>query len=174
MHSSVKPRFTDTLLDPVYMEWGTPVYWGRFLLFCVPQNVKTKETNPTRPGSPLNVNRLLIWTPHYYGHSVSLGKESPYIFSKFNPLYTDTLSIRKLSMVPSVSVLTYVLVWNRVSKIIKPLFLRFWTNEPLYRVILSLGVVLVACLSWLLVQDAQNARLSNTRTALVWRQWSPK
>ena len=174
MHSSVKPRFTDTLLDPVYMEWGTPVYWGRFLLFCVPQNVKTKETNPTRPGSPLNVNRPLIWTPHYYGHSVSLGKESPYIFSKFNPLYTDTLSIRKLSMVPSVSVLTYVPVWNRVSKIIKPLFLRFWTNEPLYRVILSLGVVLVACLSWLLVQDAQKARLSNTRTALVWRQWSPK
>ena len=29
------------------MEWGTPVWWGRFLLFCVPQNVKTKETNPT-------------------------------------------------------------------------------------------------------------------------------
>ena len=24
----------------------------RFLLFCVPQSVKTKETNPTRPGSP--------------------------------------------------------------------------------------------------------------------------
>jgi len=33
------------------MEWGTPVKWGRFLLFCVPQRVKTKETNPTRPGS---------------------------------------------------------------------------------------------------------------------------
>ena len=143
------------------MEWGTPVWWGKFLLFCVLQSVKTKETNLTRPGSPLNVNRPLIWTPHYYGHSVALGKESSYIFSKFNPLYTDTLSIRKLSMVPSVSLLTYVLVWNRVSKIIKPLFLRFWTNEPLYRVILSLGVVLVACLFWLLVQDAQKARLSN-------------
>ena len=37
-------------LDPVYMEWGNPVYWGKFLLFCVPQSVKTKETNPTRPG----------------------------------------------------------------------------------------------------------------------------
>ena len=34
------------------MEWGTPVQWGTFLLFCVPQSVKTKETNPTRPGSP--------------------------------------------------------------------------------------------------------------------------
>ena len=26
--------------------------WGRFLLFCLPQSVRTKETNPTRPGSP--------------------------------------------------------------------------------------------------------------------------
>ena len=34
------------------MEWGTPVFWGRFLLFCVPQSVKTKETNTTRPESP--------------------------------------------------------------------------------------------------------------------------
>ena len=33
------------------MEWGTPVQWGKFLLFCVPQSVKTKETSPTRPGS---------------------------------------------------------------------------------------------------------------------------
>ena len=40
------------LLGPVYMEWGTPVQWGKFLLFCVPQSVKTKETYPTRPGSP--------------------------------------------------------------------------------------------------------------------------
>ena len=39
-------------LGPVYMEWGTPVQWGRFLLFCVRQSVKTKETYPTRPGSP--------------------------------------------------------------------------------------------------------------------------
>ena len=39
-------------LGPVYMEWGIPVQWGRFLLFCVPQSVKTKETYPTRPGSP--------------------------------------------------------------------------------------------------------------------------
>ena len=37
----------------------TPVWWGRFLLFCVPQRVKTKETNPTRPGFPLHVNRPL-------------------------------------------------------------------------------------------------------------------
>ena len=41
-----------SLLAPVYMEWGTPVYWRRFLLLRVPQSVKTKETNPTRPGSP--------------------------------------------------------------------------------------------------------------------------
>ena len=30
-------------------------------------------------------------TPHYYGQfALSLGNESPYIFSKFNPLNTDT------------------------------------------------------------------------------------
>ena len=33
-------------------------------------------------------------------------KESPYIFSKFNPLNTDTLLIFTLSMAPSVAVLT--------------------------------------------------------------------
>ena len=37
--------------DPVYMEWGIPVSWGWILLSCVPKSVKTKETNPTRPGS---------------------------------------------------------------------------------------------------------------------------
>ena len=42
--------------------------------------------------------KRLIWTPYYYRQFVlSLGKESPYIFSKFNPLYntpfnTDTFS----------------------------------------------------------------------------------
>ena len=46
-------------LGPVYMEWGTPVWWGKFLLFCVPQSVKTKETNPTRPGSPTPCKQAL-------------------------------------------------------------------------------------------------------------------
>ena len=33
----------------------------------------------------------LIWTPHYYGQfAVSPGKETQYIFSKFNQLDTDT------------------------------------------------------------------------------------
>ena len=45
----------------------------------------------------------LIRTPHYYGQfSLSLGKESPYVFSKF----TDTPLIRILSMPPSMSVWT--------------------------------------------------------------------
>ena len=39
-------------LEPVYMEWGTPVYWGWFLLFLRSEGHKTKETYPTRPGSP--------------------------------------------------------------------------------------------------------------------------
>ena len=37
---------------------------------------------------------------------LSLGKESPYIVSKFNPLSTDTSLIWTLSMAPSVSILT--------------------------------------------------------------------
>ena len=46
-------------------------------------------------------------TPYYDGQfALSLGKESSYIFSKFNPLNTDTPFIRTLSIVPSVSVLT--------------------------------------------------------------------
>ena len=49
-------------LDPFYMEWGTRVYWGRFLLFCVPQSVKTKEINPTRPGSPTPCKQALSGT----------------------------------------------------------------------------------------------------------------
>ena len=30
---------------------GTPVQWGKFLLFCVRQSVKTKEIYSTGPGS---------------------------------------------------------------------------------------------------------------------------
>ena len=44
----------------------------------------------------LNSTRL-IRTPHYDGQvALSLRKQSPYIFSKFNPLYTDTPLIRTL------------------------------------------------------------------------------
>ena len=50
-------------LGPVYMEWGTPVKWGRFLLFCVPQSLKTKETSPTRPGSPTPCKQALNFRP---------------------------------------------------------------------------------------------------------------
>ena len=54
------------------------------------------------------VKPRLIWTHRYYGQlALSLGKESPYIFSKFNPLNTDTPFIRALSMVLSLS------LWRR-------------------------------------------------------------
>ena len=43
---------------------------------------------------------------HYRQFALSLRKESPYIFSKFNPLITDTLLIQTLSMGPSVWGLT--------------------------------------------------------------------
>ena len=53
------------------------------------------------------LDTLSIRTPHFYGEfALSLGKQSPYILSKSNPLDTDTPLIRTLFMVPSVSVLT--------------------------------------------------------------------
>ena len=43
----------------------------------------------------------------YFGQfALSLGKESPYIFSKFNLLNVDLLLILTHSMAPSVSILT--------------------------------------------------------------------
>ena len=43
----------------------------------------------------------LIRTPHYYGQfTLSLGKESPYIFSKFNLLNTDTSLLRTVYFIP--------------------------------------------------------------------------
>ena len=45
------------------------------------------------------VKLRLIRTPHYHGQfALSLGKESPYICSKFNPLNADTLLMQTLSM----------------------------------------------------------------------------
>ena len=41
---------------------------------------------------PCFADTRLTLTPHYYGHFVlSLGKESPYILFKFNPINTNTL-----------------------------------------------------------------------------------
>ena len=55
---------------------------------------------------PLFTDAHLIWTPHYYGQfALSLGNESPCIFSKFNPLNTNTPLIRTLFMTPSVTAL---------------------------------------------------------------------
>ena len=47
----------------------------------------------------------LIWTPHYYRQfALSPGKETPYIFSTFNLLNTDTQLMQTLSMAPSMSI----------------------------------------------------------------------
>ena len=48
----------------------------------------------------------LIRTPQSLLWTVFLVPSPAYIFSKFNPLDTNTLLIRTLSMAPSVSVLT--------------------------------------------------------------------
>ena len=46
-------------LRPCLHGVGDPSLVGRFLLFCVPQSVKTKETNPTRPGFPTPCKQAL-------------------------------------------------------------------------------------------------------------------
>ena len=56
----------------------------------------TEETQ----SNPRFMDTLLIWTPHYYGQfALSLGKESPYIFSKVNPHNTDTSLLRTVCFV---------------------------------------------------------------------------
>ena len=53
------------------------------------------QSNPV-----LRRDTRLIRTPHFYGQfAVSLGKESPYIFSKVNPLFTDTSLLRTVCCV---------------------------------------------------------------------------
>ena len=54
------------------MEWGTPVYWGWFLLFSRSGGHKTKETYLTRPGSPTPCKQGLI-------HRFLLGKIPKYL-----------------------------------------------------------------------------------------------
>ena len=47
------------------------------------------------------IDMRLIRTPHYYGQfALPLEKESPYIFSKFNPFYTDTSLLRTVCFIP--------------------------------------------------------------------------
>ena len=53
---------------------------------------------------PCFTDTLLLQTPHYYRQfALSLGKESPYVFSRFDPLNMDTPLIQTLLMDPSVS-----------------------------------------------------------------------
>ena len=76
--------------------------------FCnISQNWCNSDKNVSTVKSCFMDTRLK-WTPHYYRKiALSLGKESPYNFSKFHSLNRDTpLLIWKLSITPSVSELT--------------------------------------------------------------------
>ena len=55
---------------PVYMEWGTPVQWGWFLLFSRSGGHKTKETYPTRLGPPTPCKHGLIQYDRRIGKKV--------------------------------------------------------------------------------------------------------
>ena len=54
------------------MEWGTPVWWGWFLLFSRSGGHKTKETYPTRPGSPTPCKQGLSERVKFLIKSISL------------------------------------------------------------------------------------------------------
>ena len=67
------------------------IIFSKALVVCAPR------------GQGITLKPRVIRKPRYYGQfSISLGKEYPYIFSKFNLINTDTPSIRTLSMAPSV------------------------------------------------------------------------
>ena len=57
-------------------------------------------------------SNLALWTPaHYYGpFSLSLGKESPYIFSKFNLVNTDTFNGPHCAYLRDLSVIIIVII----------------------------------------------------------------
>ena len=57
-------------------------------------------------------SNLALWTPaHYYGQfALSLGKESPYIFSKFNPVNTDTFNGPHCAYLRDLSVIIIVII----------------------------------------------------------------
>ena len=84
----------------------TLAYYGRTKVFKCGLGF---STNCKAKGSEDKVARL-IRTPRYCRHAVfslSMGKESPYIFCKFNPLNTDIPLIWTLSMgAPARSVFT--------------------------------------------------------------------
>ena len=78
------------ILEPVYMEWGTPVKWGWFLLFSRSGGQKTKETYPTKPRCPTPCKqglKLPILCFHSRGQHLCkfIGtEESVYIRKEFN------------------------------------------------------------------------------------------
>ena len=87
------------------MEWGTPVWWGKFLLFCVPQSVKTKETNPTRPGSPTPCKQALRVRPCVMG--VSNGGIKGMSPGSPDPFSSPAQSTTRLALLGDFSVLPF-------------------------------------------------------------------
>ena len=67
---------------------GTPVQWGKFLLFCVPQSVKTKETHPTRPGSPTPCKQALI-----FGKTTTLHVHHAFLYISRPSLHDNNLKV---------------------------------------------------------------------------------
>ena len=92
-----------------YFSNNLQTLWG----WNLPEQTRSRELGQHRMKAssvkPRFTDTRLIQTPHHYGQlELSLGKESPYVFSTFNPLNTLTPLVRILSMAPLASVLAGV------------------------------------------------------------------
>ena len=80
------------------------------------------QTHAATTAKSFFTDTCLVSTSHYYGQfALSLGKESPYMSSKLNPLNTDTPLIQTLSMAPSASMLVGFDCSTVVTKMLKGL-----------------------------------------------------
>ena len=61
-------------LRPVYMELGTPVWWGWFLLFSRSEGHKKKKPTPLDRDPPLHVNRVLVMRWKCQTVKISIGQ----------------------------------------------------------------------------------------------------
>ena len=89
-----RSRFGWQLVRLLGAEKG-PIIFIRFCLFCGQwqqlRYICRKDAMPSQTMKTSYSQIPALRTPHYHGQFVlSLGKESPYIFSKFNPLNRST------------------------------------------------------------------------------------
>lgn len=89
-----------------------------FFLVLIFVHIRSSPSLETRV-PPTTINPRCCWRTSSFGgpqadigqFALSLGKESPFIFSKFNPLNTDTPLVPTVSLAPSVYRINGVRLW---------------------------------------------------------------